>query len=120
MGLREATKEAKRSMMTVKYDGEDYQFDMEDITVGQARTLKTVFDVTMGNLGEKLGDQDPDAMTAVYWLMMVQNDNPVPIDQIDFKIIKFANALNEAFSESEKAADAKAKAAGRKPRPKAA
>lgn len=106
--------------MTVKYDGETYLFDMEDITVGQARTLKTVFDVTMGTLGEKLGDQDPDAMTAVYWLMMVQNDNPVPIDQIDFKIIKFANALNEAFAESEEKEAAKNKAAGKKASPKAA
>lgn len=102
--------------MSVEYDDETFEFDLDNLTVQQARTWKTVFDVTMGTIGEKLDEADPDGLSALYWLMMVQNGKPVPVDQIDFPIGPFVKAIGEGFARQAEAEKAAAKKAGGRPK----
>jgi hypothetical protein len=83
--------------MHVKYEGKEYTFDLEEITVAQARTMKSSCGLTLMGLEDGLTKGDPDALRAVFWLMLCQNGEPAAdIDRIDFKIVKFARAIDEA------------------------
>lgn len=84
--------------MLVKWDGKDYTLDIEAITVSQARVIKRATQLTPLKLQDALGEADPDALAALYWLMLNQNGVAADIHRIDFKIVDFANAIDEALT----------------------
>lgn len=86
----------------VKYEGKEYNFDLEDITVQQARTIKSSCNLTLLGLETGLEQGDPDALRAVFWLMLAQNGEVEEIDRVDFKIVKFARAIDAAAIEEAK------------------
>ena len=92
--------------MLVHYEGTDYEFDIDDLDIGQASMLKRKYGLTLLSLQKGLLEGDPDALRAVYWLMLTQNGKRVNIDNVQFKIVKFANAIQAAVeAESEKDED---------------
>lgn len=91
--------------MIVKFEDEELDFSLDEITVSQATTLKRKLGLTLIGLDAGLSDGDPDALRAVYWLMQTQAGKRVDIDSVDFKIVKFANAIQAAV-EVEAAKDA--------------
>jgi hypothetical protein len=89
--------------MKVNYEGEVLEFDLEEIDVQQATVLKRKLGLTLLGLDQGLSEGDPDALRAVYWLMMVQSGKRVDIDEVNFKIVKLANAIQEAVEAEAKA-----------------
>ena len=59
-------------------------------------TPETNCGFTMLGLLEGLRQIDPDAVRAAFWLMHAQSGVPCDIDRVNFKIVDFADALNEA------------------------
>jgi hypothetical protein len=92
--------------MKVDYEGEVLEFDLEKITVRQAMMLKQKLGLTLLGLDEGLATGDPAAMLAVYWLMRTLNGDKVDIDDLDFKVVVLANAIQEAVEKEEAAAKA--------------
>lgn len=102
--------------MKLDYEGTEYSFDLEDITVQQARTIKASCGLTLLGLEAGLEAGDPDALRAIFWLMLCQNGETPDIDRVDFKIVKFAKALDaQANAESKEDEAPKAKAAKSSP-----
>ena len=82
--------------MIIKYEDREYVFDLEEITLSQASIIKAKCDLTLMGLEDALGDGDPSAMRAIYWLMLCQNGEKVDIDRVDCKVVKLARAIQEA------------------------
>jgi hypothetical protein len=111
--------------MEVLYEDQTYIFDFDEITVQQAKVIKVHCGMTLKGLEDGLADGDADALRALYWLMMVTNGEKANIDTIDFKIVRFSKAIQDAAAKERIAADeAEAKeaaataAAGRRPKAK--
>lgn len=94
-------------VLHIKYEDKEYTFDLEEITLSQARIMKDRCDLTLMGLEEGLGNGDPDAMRAMYWLMKCQNGEPEDIDRVDFKVVKFARAIDAAQKDEVPDADPK-------------
>jgi hypothetical protein len=89
--------------MIVEYEGEKLTFDLDEIDVQQATVLKRQLGLTLLALDAGLTEGDPDALRAVYWLMLVQSGQKnVDINEVNFKIVKLANAIQDA-ADKEKA-----------------
>jgi len=94
--------------MKINYEGEVLEFDLEEVTVQQATVLKRQLGLTLLGLDQGLVEGDPDALRAVYWLILEQaGGKRVDINEVDFKIVKLANAIQAAVEE-EAAAEAEA------------
>lgn len=98
--------------MKIDYEGETLEFDLEEITVQQATVLKRKLGLTLLSLDNGLIEGDPDALRAVYWLIRTQSGERVDIDEVDFKIVKLANAIQAAVEKE--AADKEAEGEGPK------
>lgn len=104
--------------MKVNYEGEELEFDLEKITVRQAMVLKMKLGLTLLGLDEGLAAGDPDALLAVYWLMRTHSGEKVDIDDLDFKIVTLANAIQEAVDAEEAAKAQEEEAKGKAPKEK--
>lgn len=90
--------------MIVHFEDTDYQFDFEALDLAQARAIKRQTGLTIQGLIAGLESLDPEALVALYWLMRVQNGATVDINKVNFKVLKFGEAL-AAASAAEKEAD---------------
>jgi hypothetical protein len=99
--------------MKVEYEGKIYDMDLEEITVNQAKIIKVHTGLTLKGLEDALAEGDADGLRALFWLMLENSGEHQSIDSVDFKIVKFANAVQAATK-----AENEAKAA--RPGPKAA
>lgn len=91
--------------MLVHYEGKDYEFDIDDLDIVQATMLQRKYKLNLLSLQRGLLEGEPDALRAVYWLMLMQNGQRVNIDNVQFKIVKFANAIQEAVERENAASD---------------
>jgi hypothetical protein len=107
--------------MDVEYEGNSYTFDLDEITVQQAMVIKAQCGLTLSTMQKAIGEGDPDGLRAMFWLMMVQSGRQADIARVDFKILKFAQAIREAGEQQEKtmADEARAAAAAERARKKA-
>jgi hypothetical protein len=106
----------KEANMNINYDGHSYIFDLEEIDISQATVIKRKFGLTLLTLESGLREGDPDALRAMYWIMLTQDGQRVNIDNVNFKIVKFANAIQQANEEEIARDDEKAKAEGKTPK----
>lgn len=90
--------------MLVKFEGEEYTLDLMDLEVAQAKVIKSHCGLTYLKLMEGLAEFDPDAVRAVYWLMHAQSGKPCNIDNINFGLNKFMDAMNAAAQAESEAA----------------
>lgn len=90
--------------VNIEFDGETYSLDLDEVDVGEARTIKRQTGMNLVDLNRgALIDADPDALVAVYWLMQKQNGKPaVDMNRVNFKVAKFATALLNAHEEAMK------------------
>jgi hypothetical protein len=81
----------------INYDGQQYPFDMDDITVKQALKIEKFMGCSFAEWGKRLqaGDDLP-ARQALGWLIL-HPDGAVPVGDTDFKLVALGNALDEAF-----------------------
>lgn len=82
--------------MNVNYEGKSYAFELDEIDISQATVIKRKFGLTLLSLEAGLREGDPDALRAIYWIMLTQNGERANIDNVSFKIVKFANAIQKA------------------------
>lgn len=92
--------------MLIKFDDREYEFDAEEIDVRQAMVIKVKTGYSLLQWQAALEQADVDAIKGLYWLMLSQNGITVDIDQVNFKLIKFANAFKEAAKAEREADDA--------------
>lgn len=95
--------------MKVTYDDKEYDFDLDEIDVRQATIIQDKCGMTLMGLEEGLADGNAHALRALFWIMLVQSGETVDIDRINFKIVKFAKALDKAAVDQAAAAEAKTK-----------
>jgi hypothetical protein len=92
--------------MKVDFEDREYLLDLDEITVAQAKVIKVHRGLSIKGISDGLNELDADALVAVYWLMRVQSgDIGIDIDRIDFKALRFAEAVGDA-KEAELAAEA--------------
>jgi hypothetical protein len=87
--------------MIISYDGTDYDFDSDRISVDEWRELKRKYKMTPKAFQEGLSEADPDAMTFLYLSMLRQAGrvNVTLGDHLKPDII----ALNRAVAEAQEA-----------------
>lgn len=96
--------------MKVTYLDNDYTLEMDEIDVKQARLIKAKCGLTLATLEDGLNEADPDALRAIFWLMTEQSGLHQDIDLINFKVYKFAKALQEATANEVKEQEEREKA----------
>jgi hypothetical protein len=92
-------------VLTVTYEGHDYKFDFDEITLDQLEIIGKDSHLTLNTFQTGLYVGDSRALRAAYWLMLHQNyrATSVPsLDQVgkDLKVVKFFRALNAAAVKS--------------------
>lgn len=87
--------------MLINYDGKEYPFELDDITVSQATAIKRRLNLTLLGIEKGLAEVDVDALRAIYWLMLAQNGETRDIDRVDFKPLKYAVAIRNAIEAEE-------------------
>jgi hypothetical protein len=94
--------------LIINYDGQQYPFDLDDVTVKQAIKIEKYMGCSFEDWGKKLqeGGSLP-ARQALGWLILQKGDLAAAIDDTDFKLVALAKGIDEAFA----AEAAKAKAA---------
>jgi hypothetical protein len=97
--------------MNITYDGKDYSFDLDEISVSEATVIKRKTGLSLLGIEKGLREADVDALRAIYWLMLKQNGQNVNIDNVDFKVIRYTQALQAANEDSAEGEDPKAEAA---------
>jgi hypothetical protein len=82
--------------MIISYDGKDWQFDREAITVDEWRELKRKYKMTPKGFQDGIAEADPDASTFLYWILLRQSGDQRAVlgDHLKPDVI----ALNEALS----------------------
>lgn len=88
-------------MAVVHFEGAEYNFDIQDLTLMQARIIKNQTGMSVRKLMDGLVELDPEALAALYWLMLNQNGKAVDIHKVNFKVMEFGKALDEAFTDDE-------------------
>ena len=96
--------------MNIEFEDKEYTFDLDEIDLRQASIIYDKCGLTLMTLELGLSDGNPAAMRAIYWLMLVQSGQDEDIDRLNFKIVKFAHALQVAGEKQAAEAAAKAKA----------
>lgn len=92
--------------MEIHYEDEVFHFDLEDVTLAQATYIHKRLGLTLMGLDQGLMEGHPDALRAVWYLIKVQGGEKVNIDNLDFKIVKFANAVQTASEKEQKEKEA--------------
>lgn len=92
--------------MLVHFEDKDYTFDIEALDVSEARTIKRQTGLTIRALMNGLEEMDPDAMVALYWLMLKQNGQMTDPNKVNFPMLKFGEALADAFAAEQEAEEA--------------
>jgi hypothetical protein len=87
--------------MIIHFEDRDYEFDIEAMDLAEARHIKRQTGMTIRGLLEGMADLDPDALVAAYWLMLKQNGQPSDMNKVNYKVVKFGEALGKAFEEQE-------------------
>lgn len=82
--------------MKVHFEDRDWDFDIDEVTVSQARQIKRQTGLTLMKLQEGLTEADADSLVALYWLMKNQNGVAIDMNKAEFGIVKFSSALADA------------------------
>ena len=90
--------------MRITFEGREWDFDLEAITLKQAVAMHLAYGFTIDDWFKALGDADPRALQCLWWLMLQQDGKVLAIKDADCRIM----ALAEAFGEAEDAAQAEA------------
>jgi len=89
--------------LIIIYDGQKYPFDLSDVTVKQALRIEKFMGCPFAEWGKRLqAGGDLAAKQALGWLVL-HPDGGVPIEDTDFKIGPFGDAIADAFAAEEAA-----------------
>ena len=90
--------------MIISYDGQQYSFDLDDVTVKQALKIEKYMGCSFAEWGKRLtAGEDMSARQALGWLIL-HPDGGVPIEDTDFKLGALGKAIEDAFAREAEAA----------------
>lgn len=109
--------------MIINFEGRDWHFDTDDITIDEWRELKRKYKMTPKAFQDGIGEADPDASTFLYWVLLRHNGQPSAIlgDHLKPDIVQLNQAAvaamekEEAEQEAAKQAELEAAAAAAVP-----
>lgn len=105
----------KEPRVIIEYEGQRYPFDYASITVKQAIKIEKFTGLSFGEWGKAVaGGGNLAAVQAIGWLVLHGGDLNVPVEDCDFKLAAFGEALSAAVA-AEEAAEAAAEEAGPRP-----
>lgn len=110
--------------MLIRWQDRDYDLDLSDFTLKQARVIEGESGMTLGKWldalsGDGLNMGSPHFLPflkIIYWLMLNQAGDDTPIGAVDFPLIKFGRAFMAA-QEAEDAAQPPAREEAPDPTP---
>jgi hypothetical protein len=84
--------------MQIEYEGTSYSFDFDEVDVLQAKAIKASTRMTLAEWEAALKVADPDAIQALWWLILVQNGHNPKSDpaSVNVKLTKMAKAFKAA------------------------
>lgn len=83
--------------MIIDYDGQQYPFAMDDVTVKQAIAIEKYMGCPFAEWGKRLeAGGDLPSLQALGWLILRQGAADVLIEDTDFKIGRLGEALMKA------------------------
>jgi hypothetical protein len=89
------------SALIINYDGGQYPFDMDDVTVKQALKIEKFMGCPFAEWGKKLtAGGDMRARQVLGWLIL-HPDGGTAIEDTDFKLLALGQALDEAIEAEE-------------------
>lgn len=85
--------------MILNYDGQRYEWDIDDMTVDQALAIEKFMGCSYDEWGKRLqqGTGDMRAVKALGWLILHPGGD-VPIEDANFKVNKLRKALEDAVA----------------------
>jgi hypothetical protein len=83
--------------MKVAYEGKEYELDLDEIDVKQARTIKAATGLTVMQVQRGMLEVDPDAMVGLFWYMKVTNGETCNIRTVNFKLGPFSESIVKAI-----------------------
>jgi hypothetical protein len=94
--------------MNVKFEDEEFEFDIEALSRSEAAYIYRQTELTIGGILTGLTELHPLALDALYWLMLKQNGKVRDIHKLpDYPALKFGEALIEAMAETMKSKEDK-------------
>lgn len=100
----------------IRFEDGEYEFDFEKVSLPEYREIKRKLGLTIRTFMEGVELADPDAVTALYWLVLRtdgKHDDLVLADDLDFDVFRFLEAW--VAHEREKAAEPDPTQAGSPP-----
>jgi hypothetical protein len=91
--------------MVINFDGKQYSLDVDEIDVAQAMVIKVKTGFNLLQWQAALEEGDVLAVKALYWLMLAQNGIASDIDLVNFKLVRFIEAVGEASKADKKDAE---------------
>jgi hypothetical protein len=85
--------------MLIKYEDQEYEFDIEELTLAQTTRIFKTYGLTLLELEVGMQTGHVDALRAIYWVMLEQNGERIALDRLKFKPVKFARAINAALKD---------------------
>jgi hypothetical protein len=98
--------------MKIEFEDKTYDVEVDALDLDEAMFIKVKFGFTLRGWQSALEESDPSALLALYWLMLKQNGTRVDPDRVNFKVVKFI----EAFDQAQKAEPVKDETPTRQPR----
>ena len=91
--------------MIIKYDGQEYPFDFDEVSVKQGIKIEAFMGCSFDEWGRKLQAGDLKARQALGWVILHGGDLSVPVEDTDFKMVALGQALADAFGDETPADD---------------
>lgn len=91
--------------VTVDYDGREWLFDMDKVSMQQAITIQLAWGFTLEDYQEALEKADARALQCLYWLMLQQNGIERVLKDLDADLVELTTAWKVAV-EAEQARQA--------------
>lgn len=87
--------------MIVQFDAAEYTLEIDQIDLNQAIYIKVKTGMSLSAWQQGIRDSDPEAIKALYWLMLSQSSKAVVWEKINCKVLPFISAFASA-SKAEK------------------
>lgn len=87
--------------MRITFEGREWDFDMESITLKQGVAMHLAYGFNLDQWLEALQDTDPRALQCLWWLMLQQDGQVMPLKDADCSLIQLAAAFGDSQDEEE-------------------
>jgi len=94
--------------MKIDFEGRTWSYDDEDITVDDAEVIEKETGGSVADWAQSRAGVGSKAYRILYWLMRSQNGDPVPLADVNFRLLPFVEAFTNALRAETATAEAAA------------